>query len=248
MHLLLAEDDKISRDLLRRIIESEAHTVTLANDGDEAWALLQKMGKSFDACVFDICMPQISGLELVERMRADDGLKRLPVIICTAVHDRATVQRAGALGVGHYVLKPYSRTVMLEKLRQIRAARQDDDATPMEAASAVCSRLGIDADFHREMIGTVLEEANGFARDLRAGGGEYPKLFIRARGLSGSCLTFGLKSAAGRLDQIETVLQVLIGAKEAGTTARDRLHALVNEFEADLGLVRDWLAKAPVAA
>ncbi|MGH7997442.1 MAG: response regulator [Opitutaceae bacterium] len=248
MHLLLAEDDKISRDLLRRIIESESHKVTLAHDGEEAWAQLLKVGPDLDACILDICMPQMSGLDLVQRMRANDALKRLPVMLCTAVHDRATVQRAAALGVAHYVLKPYSRSGMLEKLRQIRAAKQDDSCGAIEEPALVCRRLGIDSGFHREMVSTVLEEALGFLRELHADQPDFSKLFIRARGLNGSCLTFGLRRAAQKLAQIEGLLQSLSASPENAATARTGLLAPIDELDRDLAQIREWLGPTAPAA
>lgn len=246
MHLLLAEDDKVSRDLLRRIIESEGHTVTLSTDGDEAWKQLTAPDTSFDACVFDICMPAVSGLDVVERMRGHDTLKRTPVVMCSAVADRPTVQRAVALGITHFVVKPYSRAVMLDKLRQIRG--QLADAFSLEPSDAVCKRLGIDADLHREMVGSVVEEATDWARQLRSAAArtEFEKLFIRGRGIKGSCLSIGVRGAAQKLDPVATLLQHFLEAPEVPPHPfpREQMEGMLVELEREVHNVRQRLKAA----
>ena len=102
MNLLIVEDDKISLELLRRVIESDGmHVATIATDGEEAWRLLNQGEQKFDACILDIFMPNLGGLDVVERMRADERYRKTPVILCSAVQDRATVQRAASLAISH---------------------------------------------------------------------------------------------------------------------------------------------------
>lgn len=252
MHLLLAEDDKISRELLRRIIEAESHTVTLAEDGAEAWRLLTESPRSYDAVVFDICMPTVSGMELTEKMRARDDLKKTPIILCSAVSDRLTVQKAIALGVTHYVIKPYSRALMHEKLRQIRAMLPPRDEVGVhEPIEVVCRRLGIDADSFREIVTSTLDEINAWAADLRTASGAeaVEKCFIRGRGLRGSCLTIGLKRAAQMMDGVEKPLQASLAASDPATATlpKEAIEQQLAELEAEGLAVRAKLRlpKAP---
>ena len=165
MHLLIAEDDKISRDLLRRIVESEGHTVVLAPDGEAAWRRLNAGEEPFDAAILDIFMPEASGLDVLGRMRASEEFKHIPVILCSAVSDRATVQRAATLAVTHYVIKPYSRAVMLEKLRRIRESITG--VPELESVEIVCQRLGIDPETHREMLDSVIEDGASWSKAAR---------------------------------------------------------------------------------
>jgi len=62
-------------------------------------------------------MPSVDGLKLIERIRATEQLKRLPVILCTGINDRETVTHAVRLGVTQYVVKPYNPDIMREKIR-----------------------------------------------------------------------------------------------------------------------------------
>ena len=208
MNLLIVEDDKISLELLRRVVESDGrHVATAASDGEQAWRLLSDPAAKFDACIFDIFMPNLDGLDVVERMRADERFRKTPVIVCTAVQDRKTVQRAASLSITHYVLKPFSRTVMLDKLNQIRAGMGQDDA--LDDSSAVCRRLGIEPDIHRQMVKALLAELVEWAAQVRAAidQGTLQELFIRGRGVKGSCLNLGVARIAQHFNAIERGLQ-----------------------------------------
>jgi CheY-like chemotaxis protein len=71
MKILIAEDDRISRLLMQRILEADGgHALTMANDGEEAWQQLLASPEPFDVCLLDIMMPRLDGLGLIARMRA----------------------------------------------------------------------------------------------------------------------------------------------------------------------------------
>jgi len=208
MHILLAEDDRTSRELLRRILESEAHTVELATDGEEAWKLLQNPDHPFSVCLLDICMPAVSGMELVERMRGEERLRGIPVILCTALRDRETVRKAAGLGVKHFIIKPYSRTLMIEKLQEIGQTLESPSL--VEETAFVCRRLGIDPATYREMVESLLADAAECAARLRepAAPAEQDKLVIRVRGIKGSCLSLGLPKLAEKFRRVTELFEL----------------------------------------
>lgn len=249
MHILLAEDDKVSRELLRRIIQSEPeYTLTQACDGEEAWNLVRDPARRIDVCVFDICMPNLSGLEVVERIRADESVKEIPVILCTAVRDRQTVEHAATLAVTHYVVKPYSRTVMLEKLRQIRSELPNGEI--LERPDSACKRLGIEADMFRAMIESLLGDVGEWRERLKkpVPAIEAQKLFIRGRGFEGSCLSLGARRAARQFKSVETVIQNYLGQSGGPSEplAPAATTAVLETLDQELQLVAEHL-KAPAS-
>ena len=125
MKILVAEDDNISRLLLRKILSRESRwEVIEACDGSAAWSMIEK-GQPLDLAILDIMMPGIDGLELLRRIRGSAQYKSLPVILCSAVNDRTTLSRAQGLFINHYVLKPYSRESMIGFVKAIESAKSN---------------------------------------------------------------------------------------------------------------------------
>jgi CheY-like chemotaxis protein len=108
--ILLAEDDRIDAKAFLRAAQGAgiSNPVTVASDGAEAWALLTDQRPTAEPpglVVLDINMPRMTGLELLRRMRADDRLRHLPVLmLTTSDHQRDRIE-AQDLGVTAYILK-----------------------------------------------------------------------------------------------------------------------------------------------
>lgn len=201
MNILVADDDRMSREMMRRIIESEEHYhATVAADGEEAWKHLCE--KTFDVVIFDINMPKIDGLRLVERMRATPSLREIPAILCTAAADRHTVGKASALSVSHYIVKPYTKAVILDKLQTVQ---REIAKLGMEERDSVLKRLETDEETYRVLVRALLEEIHRWLQLTRytAELGRFAKLAGRAPGLRGACATLGLSSVVSRLEEIE---------------------------------------------
>lgn len=101
---ILVVDDSIStREIEMSMLELEGYDVLGAMDGVDA---LEKLhGTRVDLIVTDLNMPRMDGLKLLENIRSDEALKRLPVVIVTTVDERETRAKAESLGVDRYILK-----------------------------------------------------------------------------------------------------------------------------------------------
>jgi two-component system chemotaxis response regulator CheY len=242
MRILVAEDDRISRELLRRMLESEGkHTLALACDGDEAWKLLLDPDQAFDACITDIQMPGLDGLELATRIRAHDRLGRLPIVLCTAANDRASVQRAAGLAVNGYIVKPYTRHRVMDQLLRIEASQAGPAPSApgqLEDEAVICERLGIDAETRRTLLQSMLGDLREWLAQLRAhadGAGRAP-LVLRAAGFKGACLSLGAARAAQQLAALQLALPF-----QANPPA-------LQELEKEIALIGDQLGVATAAA
>src|SRR5262245_10828767 len=115
--ILVADDDPISLTLVRTILQRDGATrVITARDGSEAWARLEA-GPNFALCIFDIHMPGLGGLALTEKLRSDPRFADQRVMLCSSATDRETVEAAAALAVYHFVVKPFSRDALLQRVR-----------------------------------------------------------------------------------------------------------------------------------
>ena len=101
--ILIADDEKEIRDLLRLYLENESYTVVEAADGIEA---LEKLsGAAFDLAIIDIMMPGMNGHTLVKRIRETNNLPILFLSAKSDPHDRVLGLR---LGADDYVSKPFN--------------------------------------------------------------------------------------------------------------------------------------------
>ena len=114
--ILLAEDQPVTRTLLRTWLTKAGYRVEEARDGQEAWARCQA-GAAFDLLLTDIAMPGLDGLELVARVRG--VTKGLPVIILSSQEDEETLRQAQALGVDDFLHKPFDSRALLAALTRL---------------------------------------------------------------------------------------------------------------------------------
>lgn len=120
MKILVADDEEACRNLIADIFVDEPIVqLTLTSDGAEAWWKLTEPGHRYDLGIFDLRMPTIDGLQLIERVRHSPALRHLPIILCTGINDRETVARAARLAINHYVVKPFRPDSLREKVRTL---------------------------------------------------------------------------------------------------------------------------------
>lgn len=103
--VLLAEDSDFFRSQVRRYLSEEGYTVLDAADGELAWQLLQANAETVAAVVTDIEMPNLTGLGLTQRIRADGRFARLPVIGLTSLAGEEDVAKGKAAGIDDYQVK-----------------------------------------------------------------------------------------------------------------------------------------------
>jgi len=100
----------MNRDLLSRRLQQQGHTVSRAENGRRALEMIA--AEEFDLVLLDIMMPDLDGYAVLERLRADKVLDRLPVIMISAVTELESVVRCIEMGATDYLPKPFN-TVLL---------------------------------------------------------------------------------------------------------------------------------------
>ena len=101
--ILVVEDTADARDILARMIRLGGMVPVTAEDGHAALRLLEKHVP--DAVLLDLMMPDMNGVEFLDKLRGDPRWKHVPVIILTALSEGCLVQRAAELGVQDFILK-----------------------------------------------------------------------------------------------------------------------------------------------
>jgi len=101
--ILLLEDDALLGETLEELLQQEGYEVSLVTSGNEA--IDESYENNFDLYVFDINVPDISGLELLESLRdADD---KTPTIFISALVDLNSISKAFEIGADDYIKKPF---------------------------------------------------------------------------------------------------------------------------------------------
>ncbi|MCZ4498701.1 MAG: response regulator receiver [Marmoricola sp.] len=114
-HILVVDDDRAVRESLRRSLEFNGYTVSLASDGAEALAGIS--GTNPDAVVMDVMMPRLDGIETTRALRSVGN--QVPILVLTArdaVGDRVEGLDAGA---DDYLTKPFALDELLARLRAL---------------------------------------------------------------------------------------------------------------------------------
>lgn len=110
--ILVVDDERSVRRLLRLYLEREGYTVVEADNGLDALSLLRRGG--LDVALVDVMMPGIDGFELVRRLR---GESTLPVILLTAKGEETSRVVGLELGADDYVVKPFSAPEVVARVR-----------------------------------------------------------------------------------------------------------------------------------
>lgn len=118
LSFLVVDDFPTMRRIVRSLLKELGFSnVEEAEDGQDALNKL-KAG-SFDFVVADWNMPNLDGMEMLKQIRADDGLKHLPVLMVTAEAKKENIIAAAQAGASGYVVKPFTAATLDEKMTKI---------------------------------------------------------------------------------------------------------------------------------
>ena len=121
--ILVVDDMSTMRKIIKNMLGQIGFTnITEADDGATAWPLMEKAtadGIPYEFIVSDWNMPQMSGLDLLKKVRATPGLEKLPFLMITAEAEQGNVVIAVKAGVSNFIVKPISPAVLKEKIDKI---------------------------------------------------------------------------------------------------------------------------------
>ena len=110
----MVDDNALNRDLLARHLQREGHTVSLAEDGRRALALIQ--AEPFDLVLLDLIMPEMNGYEVLQRLKGDAAHRDIPVIMISALDELDSVVRCLEAGAEDYLSKPFNPVVLRARI------------------------------------------------------------------------------------------------------------------------------------
>ena len=114
--LLLVEDEHVLRGLIAQFLRGRGYEVVEAADGPQGAAAYASSGP-FDLAILDLNLPGFSGVEVCRRIR--DARPGQPVMICSAAIMRDAEESLLAMGVDHFLTKPYHPEVLLAHIARV---------------------------------------------------------------------------------------------------------------------------------
>nr|WP_315252910.1 response regulator [uncultured Duganella sp.] len=204
MKVLVVDDDVVSRMVLMHLIDScGSFEIAEAEDGADAWAQLEA-GLRPAICFCDLRMPRLSGMELLQRVKAHPEISSLPFVLVTSANDKDTVQEATRAGATGYIVKPFQAEqvrVHLADFLDQAASGYDHQA---EEPAATQRRLGINGERLLVYLSGFQNQLTAAAADVQTllAKGEQQDAQVRIDRLHAGCVTLGLHGAAAALKSL----------------------------------------------
>lgn len=122
--ILVVDDDPHAVEILTRMLDREGYECLAAEGGQAALQLLRE--NPVDVILLDVMMPEMDGLQVCERLQADDDLRQIPVMLLTARDDYPTRERGMNLNVSEFLTKPVNKRELFSRIEAQLHAREID--------------------------------------------------------------------------------------------------------------------------
>ena len=263
--ILLTEDNEINQQIASELLEGAGATVTIANNGREAVAMLSSgpQPPPFDAVLMDLQMPEMDGYQATAKLRSDTRFATLPIIAMTAHATIEERQRCLAAGMNDHIAKPIDPVNLIETVarfyKSADAAAADLDAGPLpdrrpaeDDAHGLPSIAGLDTTdglarvggnrkLYLRLLGQFIEQQGPAVAQITEAVAKREialaeRLAHSLKGVSGNIGATGVQSTAGALERLIHDRADAKTVEAAIQQVGARLAPLVTELRAALNL------------
>jgi len=222
LHILLAEDNLVSQQVMQEILMRAGHTLDIAHDGEEAIEALSG-DQTFDLVILDLNMPKVSGLDVLKQFRFMDTSASMPVLMLSADALPDTIGQCMEAGANDYLTKPVHAAALLEKISfytQQHTSQQEPRSATEEPGEDVDSGDVLDESIINELFGFIQssDKCKQLIQSFESASSKHMEQLeitsqqqnIRAylrtiHTLKGSAGTLGLKGIAALCHEIECI-------------------------------------------
>ena len=158
-NILIVEDEQDLADIIAYNLKLEGYKTTMASTGIKALQYIQEKGK-YDLVLLDLMLPDMSGIEVCRRIRANEATMSLPIIMVTAKGEEIDRVVGFEVGADDYVVKPFSARELMLRVRAVLRRKESAQSQEKQLHFAIFS---IDIPAHKvwianeEIILTALE-------------------------------------------------------------------------------------------
>jgi phosphoserine phosphatase RsbU/P len=254
--LLVVDDNEMNRDMLSRRLQRQGYAVTLAEDGQKALALLRS--EPFDLVLLDIMMPDMDGYEVLGRLKGDDALRHIPVVMITAVGETDSVVRCIEMGADDYLPKPFNPTVLQARVGASLDKKKLRDRERLYAAS-LQRELEIGREIQRGFFPEQLPQIEGWEiaacfRPARSVAGDFYDSFVLPSGRLIVAIADVCDKGVGAalyMALFRTLLRVVSAEQPDDTPPADVIHrtaSVTNDYIATIHSSSNMFATAFIAS
>ena len=163
--ILVVDDEPLNLEIIAEYLDDPTYVLTNAHDGEDAWTKLRDAQTPIDLILLDRMMPRLNGIGFLQRIKAEERYRDVPVIMQTAADSPTQVREGMAAGAYYYLTKPYEAKVLLGIVRAALAEVADRRKSARDAAQ---SRFELAAGDSVEFEFRTLDEAHELAGRLAA--------------------------------------------------------------------------------
>lgn len=241
--ILVIDDHSVNRELLARVLRRDGYEVLKAGDGREGLDVLAR--EPVDVVLLDILMPQMDGYETLERLKADDDLKHIPVIMLTSLDEHSSVTRCIEAGAEDHLPKPFDPVLLRARLDSSLERKRSRDRERKYLEQIVAAKKRADDLLHGVIpLGVALsqerEEAKLLARVLgearRFCGADGGALYLCE---DGTLVPMQTQVASLEIDEVSGSAVGLANLERTSTGGRQRPVAAASTHEVTVRLTRD---------
>ena len=140
VHILIVEDSRTQALEIQYFLEQNDYKVSVAEDGEQAFDMLKDITPTI--IVSDIIMPRMNGYELCDKIKKNDRLKKIPIILLTSLSDPEDVINGLICGASNFIVKPFDKKFLLSRIRYILINQ--------EIRETASSQMGIEIIFREK--------------------------------------------------------------------------------------------------
>lgn len=147
--ILVVDDEPLNREIIAEYLDEPCYRLTMAEDGLQAWDLLDHAPQEFDLLILDRMMPRLDGVELLGRLKSDARFADVPVIMQTAATQKDQILDGIRHGAFWYLPKPFDRDLLMSLVEAALAVRQSRKQLQRKLDDAYDVLSGLCLSVHR---------------------------------------------------------------------------------------------------
>ena len=123
MKLIVADDSRLVRGIVAKVVESIGFEAVHAANGQETLNILEADGQDIKLVLLDWNMPVLNGIDVIKKMRNDDHLKNIPVLMVSTESEDERIHEALGAGAQGYLTKPFTPDQLTEAIHHVLAKK-----------------------------------------------------------------------------------------------------------------------------